>query len=55
MDALDIEKSKTYAKILKNHLLNDIMPFWENRCLDKEYGGYLTCFDRKGGLTDDSK
>ena len=31
------------------------MPFWENRCLDRTYGGYLTCFNREGCLTDDSK
>ena len=31
------------------------MPFWENRCLDTTHGGYLTCFDREGSLTDDSK
>ena len=46
---------KTYAKILREHLLFDIMPFWENRCLDRLHGGYLTCFDREGRLTDDSK
>jgi N-acylglucosamine 2-epimerase len=55
MDVPEIEKSKAYAKILKEHLLCDIMPFWENRCLDREYGGFLTCFDRQGCLTDNSK
>jgi len=46
---------KTYAKTFKEHLLYSVMPFWEDRCLDRKYGGYLTCFDRQGHLTDDSK
>ena len=55
MNELNNEKSKIYANELKRHLLDDVMPFWENRCLDREYGGYLTCFDREGRLTDGSK
>lgn len=39
----------------RKHVLEDIMPFWDERCIDKVYGGYLTCFDRKGTLTDDRK
>ena len=31
------------------------MPFWDRRCIDKEYGGYITCFDREGKMTDDKK
>lgn len=31
------------------------MPFWEERCIDEKYGGYLTYFDREGNLTDDTK
>ena len=31
------------------------MPFWEGRCLDREHGGYLTCFDRIGNVTDNNK
>jgi len=55
MDKLIDNIAAKYAKELKDHLLCDVMPFWENKCLDKEYGGYLTCFDREGRLTDDSK
>lgn len=50
-----MEKAKIYAEELRNHLLCDIMPFWDKRCLDKKHGGYLTCFDREGNLTDDAK
>lgn len=46
---------KQLADYYKNHMLNDIMPFWDKRCIDNEYGGYFTCFDRIGNLTDDKK
>jgi len=36
-------------------LLDDIVPFWESRVVDKEYGGYYNCFDRKGKLYKDIK
>jgi N-acylglucosamine 2-epimerase len=47
--------AKKYADFYRNHLLNDIMPFWENRCIDNECGGYITCFDREGNITDKNK
>ena len=50
-----MKTSAVFAQELREHLLCGIMPFWENRCLDRKYGGYLTCFDRQGTLTDDSK
>lgn len=36
-------------------LLEDIVPFWEMRVVDRDYGGYLNCFDRKGRLYDTTK
>ncbi|MEM9423406.1 MAG: AGE family epimerase/isomerase, partial [Spirochaetota bacterium] len=30
------------------HLRDQILSFWMPRCLDKEYGGYLNCFDNSG-------
>jgi len=39
----------------RKHLLEDVMPFWETRTKDIEYGGYFTCFDREGNLTDTDK
>lgn len=43
------------AEFYKRHICEDIMPFWDRRCLDQDCGGYLTCFDREGNLTDDNK
>lgn len=39
----------------EKHITEDIMPFWDERCIDRSCGGYLTCFDRMGNLTDDKK
>jgi N-acylglucosamine 2-epimerase len=44
-----------YIVDIKKHILEDIMPFWDTRCLDREYGGYITCFDRQGNMTDTNK
>ena len=44
-----------YAEFYKKHICEDVMPFWDQRCLDLTCGGYLTCFDREGNLTDDNK
>lgn len=39
----------------KNQLLNDTIPFWFPRSLDKEYGGYLLMRDADGTLIDTDK
>ena len=50
-----MNSAKAYSAELREHLLLDVMPFWDERCRDITHGGYLTCFDRKGDLTDDAK
>jgi N-acylglucosamine 2-epimerase len=52
---LNREKIKSLRDFYRKHLLEDIMPFWEPRTKDTEYGGYLTCFDRVGEVTDTNK
>ena len=44
-----------YKEIYRSALLDDVVPFWQNRALDWEYGGYLHCFDRRGDLFDTDK
>lgn len=46
---------KELAIYYRKHLLEDIVPFWEERMLDPEYGGYYNCFDREGRLYNDVK
>lgn len=48
-------ESRQYAAMIREHLLTKIMPFWDQRCVDDLYGGYLTCFDRQGNVTDTDK
>jgi len=31
-----------------HHLQTVVLPFWLNRAIDREYGGYFTCFDNTG-------
>ena len=49
-------RAKTDLESLyRQQLLEGVIPFWEVRTADREQGGYLTCFDRTGNLTDDDK
>lgn len=50
-----IDRIREVREYYDRHILEDIMPFWDKRCLDQECGGYLTCFDRQGNVTDDRK
>lgn len=38
---------------ITNHLEKGIIPFWTNNAIDREYGGYITCFDKSGRETGD--
>ncbi len=44
-----------YKNLYRNNLLEDIIPFWESHSLDKEYGGYFSCLDRRGNIYDTDK
>jgi len=44
-----------YKDQYRMELLDNIIPFWENNSPDWEYGGYFTCFDRKGTVFDTDK
>ena len=49
------EELKQLSEYYLRHILDDVMPFWDTRCVDEECGGFFTCFDRQGKLTDDNK
>lgn len=38
---------------IDQHLTKGIIQFWTNNGVDKEFGGYLTCFDENGKLQDE--
>ena len=44
-----------YAKIYRENLLNDVVPFWLRYSKDNEFGGYFTCLDIKGAVYDTDK
>jgi N-acylglucosamine 2-epimerase len=43
------------ATLYKDELLNNVLPFWLNNSIDKEYGGYFTCLTRNGKVFDTDK
>lgn len=43
------------AKLYRDTLLDNVIPFWSNHSLDREHGGYFTCLDRQGNIYDTDK
>ena len=41
-------ETKLLKGFFENELINRILAFWMPRCEDKEYGGFVNCFDNKG-------
>ena len=37
---------KELAKLYKNELLENVLPFWLNHSQDLEFGGYYTCLNK---------
>ena len=52
---MKIGELQELQQFYKNQLLNDTIPFWFPKSIDKEYGGYLFMRDRDGSLIDDDK
>lgn len=46
---------KELAKLYQDTLLHNVLPFWEQNSIDREYGGYFTCLDRAGMVYDTDK
>lgn len=49
------ERINKLAKAYRATLLDDVLPFWLNHATDAEYGGIMTCVDRKGCVIDTDK
>jgi mannose/cellobiose epimerase-like protein (N-acyl-D-glucosamine 2-epimerase family) len=45
---MNAEQIKQYRDEAFQHLTTELLPFWENRCVDEVNGGYITHFDRNG-------
>ena len=46
---------KQLAQQYKYELLDRVMPFWMEKSIDKEFGGYFTCLERDGEVFDTDK
>ena len=51
----DLDNKYKLIDCYKNGLLSDTIPFWINNCVDKKYGGFNFCLDRKGAVIDTDK
>lgn len=52
---MDINYLDKFKEFYSHQLLEDTVPFWFPRSLDKEFGGYLLMRDHDGTLIDDDK
>ena len=50
-----MEELTSYKDQYRKELLDSIIPFWEKKSPDTEYGGYFTCLDRQGKVFDTDK
>ncbi len=41
--------------LYENTLLENVLPFWQENSVDREYGGYFSCLDRSGRVYDTDK
>ncbi|MDR0931522.1 MAG: AGE family epimerase/isomerase [Victivallales bacterium] len=44
-----------YLQRYQSELTDNVIPFWENHCIDHKYGGYFTMLDRDGSVYDTEK
>jgi N-acylglucosamine 2-epimerase len=43
------------AAFHRDQLLNNVIPFWQEHSVDKEYGGFLSCLDERGRVFNTDK
>lgn len=46
---------KQLAEQYRDELLGSVVPFWLEKSLDRQHGGYFTCLDREGNVYDTDK
>ncbi len=52
---MNTARARDLANLYRAELVENIIPFWEERCPDPEHGGFFSCFDRQGTLYDRRK
>ena len=48
-------KDAKLASFYRSHLLENVIPFWMDHGLDRQYGGMLTSLDQAGNIMDTDK
>ncbi len=48
-------KLKQLIELYHNELYDSVIPFWLEKSVDHEFGGYFTCLDREGKVFDTDK
>ena len=48
---MDKKRIQTYREQAHDHLVNELLPFWLDRCKDTVNGGFITHFDKDGNDT----
>jgi N-acylglucosamine 2-epimerase len=51
----DISGMKKLLSVYRDGLMNDTVPFWFPRAVDREYGGFITSLDRDGTILQTDK
>lgn len=52
---MDIQRRKELQRVYQDGLLNDVLPFWTEHCVDREHGGFMMALDREGTNIDTDK
>ena len=52
---MNAHRNQELLKIYRDGLLEDTVPFWFPRSIDREHGGFLHCLDRDGTVVDTDK
>ncbi|MFV0520893.1 MAG: AGE family epimerase/isomerase [Mangrovibacterium sp.] len=50
-----LERVALLEDLYKDTLLNNVIPWWMEKSIDEEYGGFYTCLDREGNVYDTDK
>jgi N-acylglucosamine 2-epimerase len=55
MDGLSLQDLERYRCVYRDGLLQNTLPFWLPRCIDREQGGYLTALGEDGAVLQTDK
>jgi N-acylglucosamine 2-epimerase len=48
-------RMRELSNLFRDRLVNDTIPFWTRHAVDREFGGFTNCLDRRGGLLSPDK